>query len=85
MSWEDLKKSGAFLVTSKTAFMMSYLELTCLRLLRDRLAPGQEAVVLQMYHKEEDALPSGRRLRELLLRALAGFAVTKRRHLAFPA
>ena len=44
---------------------MSYLELTYLRLLRGKLAPGQEAAVLQMYHMEqEDALPSGRRFRD---------------------
>ena len=65
MSWVGLKKTGAFFVTSKTAFPMSYLELTYLRLLRGKLAPGQEAAVLQMYHMEqEDALPSGRRFRD---------------------
>ena len=78
MSWGDMKKTGAYFVTSKTAFSMPYLELLYLRLQRGKLAPGQEAAVLQLYHKDSDVLPTGRRLRELLLHALESFAVSKR-------
>ncbi|CAE7239170.1 unnamed protein product [Symbiodinium sp. CCMP2592] len=78
MSLEEMRTTGAFFVTSKTAFSIPFLELTYLRFLRGKLAPGQEAAVLQLYHVGDDRLPTGRRLRELLLRALEGFAVAQR-------
>ena len=79
MSLEDMRSTGAFFVTSKTVFSIPFLELTYLRLLQGRLPPEQEAAVLQqIYHNGEDRLPTGRRLQELLLRAIEGFAVAQR-------
>ena len=78
MSLDDMRSSGVFFVTSKTGFTIPFLELTYLRLLRGNLSPGQEAAVQRIYHKKSQGLPSGRRLRELLLRAVEGFAVAQR-------
>ena len=63
---------------SKTGFAFSYVEVSYLRLLRGKLSPGQEVAVQHIYHGDEAALPSPRRLRELLLHAIEAYAVAKR-------
>ena len=48
MSFNEMKKTGLYFVTSKTAFTMKYLELCYLRLLRAKTRFGQEAAVRQI-------------------------------------
>ena len=78
MSLDEMKQCGALFITSKTAFSFSYLEMTYIRLLRGKLAPGQESSILHIYHSEDTRMPTSRRLREFLLHALEAYAVAKR-------
>ena len=78
LSLDQMKDAGALFIPSKTAFTIPYLEMTYLRLLRGKLSPGQEGAVVHLHHNADHRLPSSRRLRELLLRALEAYAVARR-------
>ena len=70
MTYNEMAGSGVLFVNSKTAFAMEYLHLTYLRLLRGRLAPGQEASVLELYHEGDSRLLHKQNTRDYLLHAL---------------
>ena len=64
-------------MTDSIGYTMKYLEMTYLRLLRGKLAPGAEAEVLSLFHGD-DAPYQARSLRDHLLHALEGYALAKR-------
>ena len=57
---------------------MKYLELTYWRLMRGRLAPGQEADVVQLFRKGHSNPNEQTTLRDHLLHALERFALARR-------
>ena len=92
MTYNEMASSGVLFVNSKTACAMDYLHLAYLRLLRRRLAPGQEANVLELYHQGDSRLLHKQNTRDYLLHALEAFALAKRTpdevvqfNLAYPA
>ena len=78
MTYKEMASSGVLFVNSKTALAMDYLRLTYLRLLRGRLAPGQEASVLELYHEGDSRLLHKQNITDYLLHALEAFALAKR-------
>ena len=92
MTYNEMASSGVLFVNSKTACAMDYLHLAYLRLLRGRLAPGQEANVLELYHQGDSRLLHKQNTRDYLLHALEAFALAQRTpdevvqfNLAYPA
>lgn len=80
LSLEQMQDLGVYFVNSRRAFTMSFLELSYLRLLRSKQAPGQEACVQKMWHqsKDPDETFTQHQMRQDLLSALEGFAAAKR-------
>jgi hypothetical protein len=78
LTFEQMEQQGIYFVSDSYAFTMPYLHMTYLRLLRGKLAPGQEADVLQLFHPDDDRLPCVRTVRDNLLHALEGFAIARR-------
>ena len=78
LSFSQMKAAGLYLVTSKTAFTMTDLELCYLRFLRAKTSPGQEATVRALFHEGGDDLPDQRTFRDGLLRAVEADAMANR-------
>lgn len=79
MSFNEMKMTGLYFVTSKAAFTMKYLELCYLRLLRAKTSPGQEAAVRRIVHTDDQEMFWGHSsFRDHLLHALEGYAVGRR-------
>ena len=79
MTFNELKSSGLYFVTTNTAFTMKYLELCYLRLLRAKTSPGQEAAVRHLVHTDDAGMFWGHHsFRDHLLHALEGYAVALR-------
>lgn len=81
LSFNQMEKVGIYFVSDSVAFSFPYLELTYLRLLRGKLAIGQEAAVTGIYYNQKgdkkDVLKE-RSMRDNLLHALEGFALARR-------
>jgi hypothetical protein len=79
MTFNQMAAQGAYFVTDKTAFTMKYLELCYLRLMRARNAPGQEAVVQEIFHEFDNrTILTPIRFRDHLLHAMEGYAGSRR-------
>lgn len=78
LSFQQMVKEGVYFASNNVGFTMPYLEMTYYRLLRGRLAPGQEAEILRLYHCDNEDIFCQRKLRDNLLNALEGFALAKR-------
>jgi hypothetical protein len=78
MTFNEMLRAGVYFVSNDIGFDMNYLELTYYRLLRGKLAPGQEADVLHLFHQGSTDLQGRVSLRDNLLHALEGWAVARR-------
>ena len=78
MTYNEMASSGALFVNSLTAFAMDYLHLTYRRLFRARLASGQKASVLELYHESDGRLLHKQSTRDYLLHVLEAFALARR-------
>lgn len=80
MTFNELKSSGLYFVTTNTAFTMKYLGLCYLRLLRAKTSPGQEAALRHhLVHTDDEGTFWGHHsLRDHLFHALEGYAVARR-------
>ena len=77
-TFQEMEQSGVLFITAKTGFSMKYLHLTYLRLMRAKAAPGQEAAVLSIFHKEDDRMFWRQQTtRDHLLHALEAWAIAK--------
>ena len=87
---EKIMHQGVYFVTNKLAFTVSYLTLCRLRLLRAKVAPGQEAAVQHLFRDDGDdsedsddhddnqgCLLDRVSLRDHLLHALEGFSLAR--------
>jgi hypothetical protein len=79
LKYSDFCKVGAYFVSNKVAFTLPYLQLCRLRLLRARVAPGQEAGVQHLFHEGDGSdLQCEVSLRDNLLHAVEGLALAMR-------
>ena len=82
-SYEQIRKKGVYFVTNTLAFTHSALALARLRLLRARVAPGQEAWVRHLFLREEPGMAEVQlmgavSLRDNLLHAIEAISLLRR-------
>ena len=77
LTFNQTQEANLYLISYSLAFTTKYLEMTYPRLLRGKLAPGQEVDALKLFH-DGHRIPTKRVLRDALLHALEGFALAKR-------
>ena len=78
LTFNELEKSGIYLVTTNFGFTMKYLKLTLCRFLRGNLAPGQETSVRGIVAEDTDRSIHPQRFQAHLMHALEGYALAQR-------